>query len=347
MKYLRSLFKVVTLNSDYFKKTIFINYLSNRYYYNHYLEELGEIVINKTNNKYQSGQCFINKSFAYRGIILCPWRAILFNKNNKERKPIMKLYYQVLIDERDLSFIKIQTDYDLNKLKKTNLMFSMIGLDHISSNDIIPYKSTNYQPFKHTNFNKFFNVLINKKNNYKFISIVPKLKLYEWRRKYSPWLNTTQVHLYMKDNIRITAMSFYMGKKNVLHWWLLNIKFENLSNDIVILQGQEWEISDKNNNNIDYNDDELRFETIKFRGLNLIRNETILSPRSPVIQYCNYINLLTPSGRVWSNYRIKRFNECTPFLSPTILFILNSEVVDHNLGENVDIYNARVDYSAK
>lgn len=82
------------------------------------------------NDNYLTGQLFLHKVFGYRGVILFQYTAKVYdrdaaqkteneaikisgndsNVNNKEVQKRIQTYYQVLIDQRDVPFIRAQTE---------------------------------------------------------------------------------------------------------------------------------------------------------------------------------------------------------------------------------------------
>ena len=122
--------------------------------------------------------------FGYRGVILFPWTAHVFDKNEDlnliettttaqydkqasdelerngppERARAKKLtYYQVLIDNRDIPYIKAQTESVtfLSGPQSNRSVYSIHGLDYVSHNDVLPYLSTEKHPIIHDLFEKF------------------------------------------------------------------------------------------------------------------------------------------------------------------------------------------------
>jgi polymerase delta-interacting protein 2 len=145
---------------------------------------------------------FIHKLFGYRGVILFPWTANVFDKNEEEsaltskntnntlnksnsvntiesdgaqydklvtdeieqqngpaqRTKAKKLtYYQVLIDNRDIPYIRAQPESVtfLGGPQKNRSVYSIHGLDYVSQIDVLPYTSTEKVPIIHDLFDKF------------------------------------------------------------------------------------------------------------------------------------------------------------------------------------------------
>lgn len=45
------------------------------------MAEVGKLSIPKTHEKYETGQFFLHRVFGYRGVILFPWRAKIYDRN--------------------------------------------------------------------------------------------------------------------------------------------------------------------------------------------------------------------------------------------------------------------------
>nr|KAF6296639.1 DNA polymerase delta interacting protein 2 [Myotis myotis] len=85
------------------------------------LETVGVFEVPKQNGKYETGQLFLHSVFGYRGVVLFPWQARLYDRDvasaapekaenpaghgSKEVKGKTHTYYQVLIDARDCPHI--------------------------------------------------------------------------------------------------------------------------------------------------------------------------------------------------------------------------------------------------
>jgi polymerase delta-interacting protein 2 len=66
-------------------------------------------------------------------------------------------YYQVLIDNRDIPYIRAQPESVtfLGGPQKNRSVYSIHGLDYVSQNDVLPYTSTEKVPIIHDLFDKF------------------------------------------------------------------------------------------------------------------------------------------------------------------------------------------------
>lgn len=85
------------------------------------LAEVGKLETPKIQGKYETGQLFLHRIFGYRGVILFPWLARVYDREiqskrdtsdsngnvNKDVKGKTHTFYQVLIDSRDCPYIVI------------------------------------------------------------------------------------------------------------------------------------------------------------------------------------------------------------------------------------------------
>lgn len=113
------------------------------------LAEVGKLESPKTSGKYDTGQLILHKVFGYRGVILFPWLARVYDRDatnkkespdnstsetsgdsltnaGKEVKGRTHTFYQVLIDTRDAPYIVsvmycyVNNDLGLNPLALAN-----------------------------------------------------------------------------------------------------------------------------------------------------------------------------------------------------------------------------------
>jgi polymerase delta-interacting protein 2 len=123
---------------------------------------------------------FLHNKFGYRGVVLFPWKAHVFDKSDEsteisssshydkiaadeldgtkslEKAKAKKLtYYQVLIDSRDQPYIRSMPESVtfLTGSISNRSVYSIYGLDYVSQQDIIPYSSSEKQPIFHGKIN--------------------------------------------------------------------------------------------------------------------------------------------------------------------------------------------------
>ncbi|XP_033627130.1 polymerase delta-interacting protein 2-like isoform X3 [Asterias rubens] len=244
---------------------------------------VGRLESPKQQGKYVTGQLFLHRIFGYRGILLFPWLARLYDRDvagnkqasppltaetgehvhtdNKEVKGKTHIYYQVLIDSRDCPFIRAQTE-----------AVTFLG---------------------------------NQDNNRSLYAIpdpnfVAKDTLKAWQEKNHPWLELSDVHRETTENVRVTVIPFYMGARvsqdSSVYWWRYCIRLENLGEETVQLRERHWRIFSLSGT----------LETVRGRGV--IGQEPILSKEQPAFQYSSHVSLQAPSGHMWGTFRIEKSN---------------------------------------
>eukprot|EP00112_Aurelia_sp_Birch-Aquarium-sp1_P006684 Seg1732.9 transcript_id=Seg1732.9/GoldUCD/mRNA.D3Y31 product="Polymerase delta-interacting protein 2" protein_id=Seg1732.9/GoldUCD/D3Y31 len=294
------------------------------------LSEVGRFERPKTQGKYEAGQLFLHRVFGYRGVILFPWVAKLYDRdlqsqaiddtdNNdevlsgpaavdgstdsddelsspvgRELKGETAIYYQSLIDQRDCPYIRAQPEAVtfLGNQKDTSL-YAIPGLDYVNHEDVLPYTTTDDQPIQHELFERF---LIHDPDRVPSFGASEALR--NWHGKNHKWLELSDVHRETTENIRVTVIPFFMGSRNVQKtqsfWWRYSIRLENMGVDTVQLRERHWRIFSLSGT----------LETVRGRGV--VGQEPVLSPRQPAFQYSSHVSLQAPSGHMWGTYRMEK-----------------------------------------
>lgn len=284
------------------------------------LLEVGILADSKSEN-YKTGQVFLHKLFGYRGVILFPWTANVFDKNDESSKSDMTssqydkqatdellnappernkakqlTYYQVLIDNRDIPYVRAHTEAItfLSGPQSNRSVYSITGLDYVSHNDVLPYKSTEKTPIVHDLFEKFF--LFDPKSTSLFSA---KDNLKAWQDSNHPWLELSDICIRVTQNIKVTVIPFYIGvkedQKKKLYWWRYSIRIENLTpTKPVILRERHWRVFSQAGT----------YETVKGKGV--VGQEPHLNSDYPVFQYSSHVNLQAPSGHMWGTFIMER-----------------------------------------
>ncbi|OQV20687.1 polymerase delta-interacting protein 2 [Hypsibius exemplaris] len=289
------------------------------------LIEVGRFEEPKALGKYPTGQLFLHKIFGYRGVILFPWMARVFDRDASGRKDPAKIepsttaesahfhnigtgrdvkgktvpYYQVLIDARDCPFIRAQSEAVtfLGHQESSRSLYAIPGLDYISHEDVLPYMSTEKNAIMHELFDKFL-MHDPEKGVYK-----ARETLHAWQERNHPWLELSDVHREITDGIRVTVIPFYMGCKKVtgddnrgqsVYWWRYCIRLENHGEEVVQLRERHWRIFSLSGT----------LETVRGRGV--VGQEPVLSPNLPAFQYSSHVSLQAPSGHMWGTFRFER-----------------------------------------
>lgn len=194
------------------------------------MAEVGKLQTVKTDGNYLTGQLFLHKVFGYRGVVLFPWTAKVYDRdanqtksedepsisagdnpnvnNNKEVQKRTLTYYQVLIDQRDCPFIRAQTEavtFLGNNQESSRSLYAIPGLDYVSHSDIIPYQTFESTALSHELFDKF----LTRTDSDPPFTALETLKA--WQKKNHTFLELSDVHIETTNSIRITVIPFFMG----------------------------------------------------------------------------------------------------------------------------------------
>uniref|UniRef100_A0AAG5D162 ApaG domain-containing protein n=1 Tax=Anopheles atroparvus TaxID=41427 RepID=A0AAG5D162_ANOAO len=291
-------------------------------YQNTRLAEVGKLELPKAQGKYETGQLFLHRVFGYRGVILFPWLARVYDRdlpnqtkgnqlesgtsgssgstegNTNSSKEVQKkthTFYQVLIDQRDCPYIRAQTEAVtfLGNQESSRSLYAIPGLDYVAHEDILPYSSGEQHPLQHELFDKFLAHQPEKDPPF-----VAQETLKAWQKKNHPWLELSDVHKETTEGIRVTVIPFYMGCRETpaasVYWWRYCIRLENLGELSVQLRERHWRIFSLSGT----------LETVRGRGV--VGQEPVLSPRLPAFQYSSHVSLQAPSGHMWGTFRMER-----------------------------------------
>uniref|UniRef100_A0A8C0J2N8 Polymerase delta-interacting protein 2 n=1 Tax=Chelonoidis abingdonii TaxID=106734 RepID=A0A8C0J2N8_CHEAB len=277
------------------------------------LETVGVFEAPKPQGKYETGQLFLHSVFGYRGIVLFPWQARLYDRDvaspvpeksesaaghgSKEVKGKTHTYYQVLIDARDCPHISQRSQTEavtfLANHDDSRALYAIPGLDYVSHEDILPYSSTDQVPIQHELFERFLMY-----DQTKVPPFVARDTLCAWQEKNHPWLELSDVHRETTENIRVTVIPFYMGMREAqnshVYWWRYCIRLENLDNEVVQLRERHWRIFSLSGT----------LETVRGRGV--VGREPVLSKEQPAFQYSSHVSLQASSGHMWGTFRFER-----------------------------------------
>ncbi|XP_014017662.1 polymerase delta-interacting protein 2 isoform X1 [Salmo salar] len=281
------------------------------------LETVGVFEALKQHGKYETGQLFLHSVFGYRGIVLFPWHARIYDRDiippmsdskpeppgshgSKEVKGRTHTYYQVLIDTRDCPHISQRSQTEavtfLANHDDSRALYAIPGLDYVSHEDILPYNSTEQVPIQHELFERFLMFNPDKTTPAPPFSARDTLKA--WQEKNHPWLELSDVHRETTENIRVTVIPFYMGMRDAqnshVYWWRYCIRLENMGSEVVQLRERHWRIFSLSGT----------LETVRGRGV--VGREPVLSKEQPAFQYSSHVSLQAPSGHMWGTFRIER-----------------------------------------
>lgn len=274
------------------------------------LAEVGRLETPKVSGKYETGQLILHRVFGYRGVVLFPWLARVYDRDlpnrretdeessqnvGKEVRGRTHTFYQVLIDQRDCPYIRAQTEAVtfLGNQDSSRSLYAIPGLDYVAHEDIIPYVSAEKSPLNHELFDKF--LVLNPKGDPPFLA---QETLKAWQNKNHPWLELSDVHKETTENIRVTVIPFYMGCRDShassVYWWRYCIRLENLGSLSVQLRERHWRIFSLSGT----------LETVRGRGV--VGQEPILTRTLPAFQYSSHVSLQAPSGHMWGTFRMER-----------------------------------------
>ncbi|KAJ6635822.1 polymerase delta-interacting protein 2 [Pseudolycoriella hygida] len=309
------LFKVMFVHQFfrplYFHKTIRLA-SSTQKIFSSRLAEVGKLKEPKIRGKYDTGQLFLHKIFGYRGVVLFPWSARVYDRDlpnngvaesekNEDGTTVVgaegktNTFYQVLIDSRDCPYIRAQTEAVtfLGNQDSNRSLYAIPGLDYVSHEDILPYSSGEKAPLRHELFDKF---LCHSADRDPPFEAQDTLKA--WQKKNHPWLELSDVHRETSEGIRVTVIPFYMGCRETqsasVYWWRYCIRLENLGELSVQLRERHWRIFSLSGT----------LETVRGRGV--VGQEPVLSRRLPAFQYSSHVSLQAPSGHMWGTFRLER-----------------------------------------
>ncbi|CAF3416917.1 unnamed protein product [Rotaria socialis] len=261
-------------------------------------------------------ELFLHRVFGYRGVIIFPWLARVFDRCDERSSSLPPLtkstkssqsniheiraksvtYYQVLTDTRDMPHIRAQTEAVtfLGNQERDRNLYAIPGLDYVAQEDIVPYTSTERTPIEHELFDKF--LIYDSETTPNF---VPREYLKSWQERHHQWLELSDVAKDVTHQIRVTVIPFYMGSRSAqgvaVHWWRYSIRVENLNPDEpVTLRERHWRIFSLSGT----------LETV--RGKGVVGQEPRLSKEYPAFQYSSHISLSASSGHMWGTFKMEK-----------------------------------------
>ncbi|XP_032802887.1 polymerase delta-interacting protein 2-like isoform X1 [Petromyzon marinus] len=288
------------------------------------LEPVGVFETPKLQGRYETGQLFLHRVFGYRGVILFPWLARLYDRDVPSSMGISKkeevdtpsakevsgktqTYYQVLIDSRDCPHIRAQTEAVtfLGSHDDSRVLYAIPGLDYVGHEDVLPYMSSSPTPLQHELFHKFL-----QHQPGHTPAFVAQETLQTWQEKNHPWLELSDVHRETTEGVRVTVIPFYMGTRvsrpspntepsaeaqnSNVYWWRYSVRLENLGDGAIQLRERHWRIFSLSGT----------LETVRGRGV--VGREPLLSKEQPAFQYSSHVSLQAPSGHMWGTFRFER-----------------------------------------
>lgn len=212
------------------------------------MAEVGKLESPKIEGKYETGQLFLHRVFGYRGVILFPWLARVYDRDipnqakndpektegnenvSKEVKGKMHTFYQVLIDSRDCPYIvnfKRNLYNFYNLLNFVKLIFQRAQTEAVtflgnqdSNRSLYAIPGLDYvahediMPYSSGERTPLHHELFDKFLNYNSNKDPPfeaQDTLKAWQKKNHPWLELSDVHKETTEGVRVTVIPFYMG----------------------------------------------------------------------------------------------------------------------------------------
>lgn len=275
------------------------------------LKHIGVLDQCKSDSNYEFGQTFFHKVFAYRGIILHPWTAHIYERNkdlvtagkqdesaaSKKCTPKLETYYQVLVDTRDGAQMTSHSSevVTLSKQENKPILYSLSGIDYVSHEDIIPYTSCEETPVQHDLFDKFYEI------HKKPPRFLPTEMFSNWQKENHICLEVISVHKETTEHIRVTAIPFFLGANDSRirsrppeYWWRYCVRIENLSGFNAQLRETCWRTISNGTVNTR-------------RGFGIMGKEPILTRDNPAFQISiKPFSLTTASGQIWGTFRLEK-----------------------------------------
>jgi len=301
------------------------------------LEEVGRLENVKLDGKYDTGQLFLHRIFGYRGVILFPWNAKVYdrdennsNKQNVTAQPIQSTtdnfatqQHTAMSNNQERQQGSTSSSNDLGSKTQTFYQVLIDNRDcpHIraqteavtflgnqdSNRSLYAIPGLDYvahddiMPYISGEKQPIQHELFDK-----FLENVPDRvppfagmeTLKAWQEKNNPWLELSDVHKETTENIRVTVIPFYMGCR------------ESPSASVY------WwryciRLENLGNFSVQLRERHWRIfslsgtlETVRGRGV--VGQEPILSPRLPAFQYSSHVSLQAPSGHMWGTFRLER-----------------------------------------
>ncbi|XP_013400176.1 polymerase delta-interacting protein 2 [Lingula anatina] len=262
---------------------------------------------NDLKGQYNSGQLFIHKKLGYRGVVLYPCQAKIYDDRDISvtpdgsldviKLPAEEIYYQVLVDLEDTSMEGAGNEECIFMAQKGELKPQILnGFGFVAHEDMLPYTSTvSDWPVEHAEFENFFTY------NFKEVpNCRPRAHLNNWKKKCKMHLQEPlNVYVACTHGIKVTVMPSLVDVIPILddqnkYIWVYCIRIENTNKEQVQLRSRHWHISGGPN------------QTVNGKGV--VGQEPILNMNRPTFQYRSYVELHTSNGYMWGAYTMEKKN---------------------------------------
>ncbi|VEL08259.1 unnamed protein product, partial [Protopolystoma xenopodis] len=130
---------------------------------------------------------------------------------------------------------------------------------------------------------------------------VPTDHLGRWIEARKNSLEITSIHRETTENIRTTAVPFFMGRRifedhNEKHirYWRYLIRMENMSGERMQLRERFWKVFSITGS----------LESVKGKGV--VGMQPSLTPESPMFQYHSHVQTPVPWAHMWGSFRFEK-----------------------------------------
>ncbi|XP_055853328.1 polymerase delta-interacting protein 2 [Episyrphus balteatus] len=316
---------------------IFIRTISTRNAQLTKLAEVGRLENPKLDGKYLTGQLFLHRIFGYRGVVLFPWLARVydrdlhapgkqqvqadesnFNKqeqtnNNNEKTGATSAATENNENASKEVKGKVNTFYqvlidsrDCPFIRAQTEAVTFLG-NQDSNRSLYAIPGLDYvshddiMPYSSTEKNPLHHELFDK-----FLARVegndPAFEardtLKAWQEKNYPWLELSDVHKETTENIRVTVIPFYMGCRETP---ASSVYWWRYCIRLENLGELSVQLRERHWRIFSLSG---TLETVRGRGV--VGQEPILSRKLPAFQYSSHVSLQAPSGHMWGTFRLER-----------------------------------------
>jgi len=274
--------------------------------------------------RYEAGQIFLNRTFAYRGIVIASFDCKEFRRK-ENNSYIVSPYYQVLVHQDDWKEMRFPNDHTsyLSETKEGKVLNVIRGMDSVSHEDILPLSivagsSDEFKaPIEHELFNTLFKLADDSKPELGFVACRNLTKQRTWMQPQMTLFENT-------ESIYIMLTTYYLGSSNssgqAKHYWRYVIRIQNLGSESVILRERNIKIFSLNN-----------LTQITAQGV--VGDFPILSQEHPAFQFSSTIDLpQRKGGHMWGKLLMTRQDASTFEVDiPTVVLECSENSCSHTI----------------
>ncbi|XP_055608292.1 polymerase delta-interacting protein 2 [Uranotaenia lowii] len=305
--------------------------------YNTRLAEVGKLELPKAQGKYETGQLFLHRVFGYRGVILFPWLARVYDRdlpaqnksgqgepssgtdNNTEAVAAPTAAAKTEntsaappntnkeVQKKTHTFYQVLIDQrDCPYIRAQTEAVTFLG-NQESSRSLYAIPGLDYVahedilPYSSGEQHPLQHELFDK-----FLAHQPDKDppfsaqdtLRAWQKKNHPWLELSDVHKETTEGIRVTVIPFYMGCRETP---AASVYWWRYCIRLENLGELSVQLRERHWRIFSLSG---TLETVRGRGV--VGQEPVLSPRLPAFQYSSHVSLQAPSGHMWGTFRMER-----------------------------------------